>query len=212
MATTILLVRHGQTAWNREERFRGHADIPLNAAGLAQAAAAGRRVAAAWKPVAVYASPLSRTMQTGAAIAEPFGLAVQPWPDLIDIDYGEWQGLSPDEVKARWPELLDDWYHAPERAQIPGGETLAHLQARGLVAVRQLAARHPGQTIGIVGHTVINRVILLGALGLGLGRFWHLGQDTAAINVIEAEEDDFVLVSLNDTCHLREPSQASKHK
>jgi broad specificity phosphatase PhoE len=209
MATRLLLVRHGQTEWNREERFRGRADVPLNDTGLAQAAAVGRRVAAEWKPVAVYASPLSRAMQTGAAIAEPFGLAVEPLPGLIDIDYGQWQGLSPDEVKARWPELLDDWYHKPHRAYIPGGEMLADLDVRGMAAVRQLAAQHAGQAIALVGHTVINRVILLGVLGLGLHRFWHIRQDTAAINIIEAEGDDFVLGSLNDTAHLSDLSQAS---
>jgi broad specificity phosphatase PhoE len=203
MATRILLIRHGQTEWNREERFRGRADVPLNSTGLAQAAAAGRRVASEWKPVAAYASPLSRAMQTGAAIAEPFGLTVQPWSDLIDIEYGQWQGLSPDEVRARWPELLNEWYHAPQRAHIPGGETLADLDIRGMAAVRLLASQHPDQTIVLVGHTVINRVILLGVLGLGLSRFWHLRQDTGAINVFETEGDDFTMVSLNDTCHLR---------
>ena len=207
MTTRILLVRHGQTEWNREERFRGRADVPLDATGLAQASATGRRIAAEWQPRAVYASPLSRAMQTAEAIAQPFGLAVQPWPDLIDIDYGEWQGLSPDQVKARWPEVLDDWYHALPRSHIPGGETLADLNARGMAAIRQLAAQHANQTIVLVGHTVINRVILLGVLGLGLERFWHLCQDTGAINVFETDGDDFTVVSLNDTCHLRQQSE-----
>jgi broad specificity phosphatase PhoE len=68
--------------------------------------------------------------------------------------------------------------------------------------VSELAARHVGETVVLVGHTVINRIILLGVLGLGNDRFWHLKQDTCAVNVFEAENDDFVRVSLNDTCHL----------
>jgi len=68
--------------------------------------------------------------------------------------------------------------------------------------VSELAARHVGETVVLVGHTVINRIILLGVLGLGKDRFWHLKQDTCAVNVFEAENDDFVRVSLNDTCHL----------
>jgi len=123
----IVLVRHGQIEWNRVERFRGRADVPLNDVGLAQAEATGRRVAAGWRVSAIYASPLSRAVRTAEAIAAHFGLPVHVHPGLADIDYGRWQGLTPEEARARWPEEVDAWYHAPERAQIPGGETLAEL-------------------------------------------------------------------------------------
>ncbi len=202
--TRIILVRHGQTEWNRVERFRGRADVPLNDTGLAQAEAAGRRVAAEWQPAAVYASPLSRAMKTAQAIAKHFDLPVQAYPGLIDIDFGEWQGLTREEAARRWPEIVEAWFHAPQSAHIPGGETLPALRARGMQAVRALAARHPQDTIVLVGHTAINRAILLGVLGLGDDRFWHLHQDTCAINVFETEGEDFTLVSLNDTCHLRD--------
>ena len=198
----IILVRHGQTEWNRVERFRGRADVTLNETGLSQAEATGQRVAAEWTPSAVYSSLLSRAVMTAEAIARHFDLPVQVHPGLADIDYGEWQGLTPDEVRERWPAALHAWYKEPETARIPGGETLAGLRARGMSAVNELAAKHAGQTIVLVGHTVINRIILLGVLGLGNERFWHIKQDTCAINVFEAEKGDFVLVSLNDTCHL----------
>lgn len=200
--TCIILVRHGQTEWNRVERFRGRADVPLNEIGLAQAEATGKRVVAEWTPAAIYSSPLSRAVKTAEAIAKHFSLPVQTHPGLADIDYGEWQGLTPDEVRERWPAALHAWYKEPETARIPGGETLADLRARGMRAVNELAAQHAGQTIVLMGHTVINRIILLGVLGLGNERFWHIKQDTCAINVFEAENKDFVLVSLNDTCHL----------
>ncbi len=201
--TQIVLVRHGQTEWNRVERFRGRFDVPLNETGLAQAAATGQRIAAEWHPVAVYSSPLSRAVQTARATARHFGLPVHLEPGLIDIDYGEWQGLTPDEARARWPDIVEAWYHTPQRAHIPGGETLEQVRARGVAAVGTLAARHIDQTLVLVGHTAINRAILLGIMGLGIDRFWHIGQDTCAINVFETEGDDFVLVSLNDVCHLR---------
>lgn len=202
-STTLILVRHGQTEWNRVERFRGRADVPLNEVGLAQAAATGRRVAAQWQPVAVYASPLSRAVQTAEAIASHFDLAVQPVPELIDIDYGLWQGLTPEEARQRWPLQVENWFRHPERVRIPGGESLAALRRRLLQAVQQLVDRHAGQTIAIVGHTVSNRVLLLGMLGLSSRYFWHLRQDTCAINLIEAAAGEFTLISLNDTCHLR---------
>jgi broad specificity phosphatase PhoE len=178
--------------------------VPLNETGLAQAEATGQRVAKEWQPTAVYSSPLSRAVRTAEAIAKHFSLPVQIHPGLADIDYGEWQGLTPDEVRERWPAALHAWYKEPDTARIPGGETLADLRARGMRAVNELSARHAGQTIVLVGHTVINRIILLGVLGLSNERFWHIKQDTCAINVFETENKGFVIVSLNDTCHLHD--------
>ena len=113
-STSIILVRHGQTEWNRIERFRGRADVPLNETGLAQAEATGRRVAQTWQPMAIYTSPLSRSIKTAQAIAKHFSLPVQIHPGLADIDYGAWQGLTPDEARQRWPEQIEYWYHKPE--------------------------------------------------------------------------------------------------
>jgi probable phosphoglycerate mutase len=208
--TRIILVRHGQTEWNRIERFRGRADVPLNETGLDQAEATGRRIAAEWRPAAIYSSPLSRAVKTAEAIAKHVAfstgskqcLPVYIHAGLADIDYGQWQGLTPGEAHARWPEVINTWYHAPHTACIPGGETLDDVRARTMAAVNELAMRYVGQTFVLVSHTVINRVILLGVLGLGNERFWHLRQDTGAINVFEADDDDFTLVSLNETCHL----------
>ncbi len=204
MTTRFVLVRHGQTEWNRVERFRGRADVPLNNAGLAQAAVTGQRIAAEWRPIAVYASPLSRAAVTAEAIAVHFALPVIPLDGLADIRYGEWQGLTPEEARTQWPDLVHAWYTAPATVQIPGGESLAELHERAMAAVRELAARHDGQTIVLVSHTVVNRVILLAVLGLGNDRFWRLRQDNCAINVFEAADGDFTLISMNDTCHLRQ--------
>jgi broad specificity phosphatase PhoE len=201
--TRFILVRHGQTEWNRVERFRGRADVPLNETGLAQAEATGERVAAEWEPVAVYSSPLSRAVRTAEAIAKHFNLKVRARPNLADIDYGEWQGLTPDEARARWSEEVEAWYSAPLDARIPGGETLADLRARAMAEIKELGKLHEGDTIVLAGHTVINRIILLGVLGLGNERFWRLRQEPCAINVFEWDGSDFVLNSMNDTCHLR---------
>jgi broad specificity phosphatase PhoE len=198
----IILVRHGQTEWNRIERFRGRADVPLNETGLIQAEVTGRRIAAEWRPSAIYSSPLSRAVKTAEIIAQYFELQVNVHSGLIDIDYGQWEGLTPDEVRERWPEIIDDWYSKPASMHIPEGETLEKLRSRALAAIDELATRHNDQTIVVVGHTVINRIILLGVLGLSNDRFWRLRQDTCAINCFEAEDGDFTLMSLNDTCHL----------
>jgi len=201
--TQVILIRHGQTEWNRNERFRGRADVPLNETGLAQAAATGERVLAAWRPTAIYSSPLSRAVRTAEAVAKHFDLPVQKHPGLVDIDYGDWQGLTPEEAKQHWPETIDAWFNAPQTAHIPNGETLDGLRTRAMSTVNELVVKHSMETIVLVGHTVINRVILLGVLGLSNERFWRLRQDTCAINLFEAEDHEFTLVMLNDTCHLR---------
>ena len=201
--TRILLVRHGRTAWNREERFRGQSDVPLDEVGLEQAETTGRRIAGEWKPSAVYSSPLVRALRTAEIIAAKLGLKAQPHPGLNDIYYGQWQGLSVEEVKTGWPEEFGNWANAPHKVAIPDGESLEGLQARGVRTIRELVETHSGQTIVVVGHTVINRVILLGLLGLGLEKFWRIRQDTCAVSVIDCRDGEFTVVSLNDTCHLR---------
>jgi probable phosphoglycerate mutase len=201
--TRIILVRHGQTEWNREERFRGRAQVPLNETGLVQAEVTGRRIAAEWRPTAIYSSPLSRAIKTAEVIARHFDLPVQVHPGLTDIDYGQWEGLTPDEVRKLSPKMIDDWFNTPDSIRIPGGETLADVRARAMETINEIVARHEGQSVVVVGHTVINRIILLGVLGLSNDRFWRLRQDTCAMNCIEADMGDFTLVSLNDTCHMR---------
>ncbi len=201
--TLFILVRHGQTDWNTADRFRGRADLALNEAGLLQAAAAAQRIAGQWQPAAVYSSPLRRALLTAQAIAAPLALPVQPHAGLNDIDFGQWQGLTTTEVRERWPEMADAWFGAPQAARPPGGESLSEVRARAAGMIVELAGRHAGQTIVLVGHTVVNRVVLLAVLGLDNERFWRLGQDTAAINVFETLDGEFCLHSLNDTCHLR---------
>jgi phosphoserine phosphatase len=200
--TCIILVRHGQTRWNLVEHIRGQADVPLNETGLAQAEAVSRRVARQWSPTAVYASPLSRAIRTAEVIARPFGLAVQVTSGLLDMNFGQWQGLTVDAVRARWPELGSAWYSVPHMVHVPGGETLADVRARGMATVRELCATHVDETVVLVGHNAINRVILLGVLGLGNECFWRIGQDPCGINVFEFAHGAFTLEAMNDTGHL----------
>ncbi len=200
--TTLVLVRHGETEWNRVERFRGRADVPLNETGRAQAAATARRIRQVWTPSAVYTSPLSRALRTAEAIGAEVGLPVNPHPGLLDIDYGAWQGLTPDEVRQRWPEEARAWFERPQTALIPGGETFAQVCERGGHAAGELADRHDGKTIVLVGHTVVNRAIVLSLLGLSGDLFWRIRQDPCAVSVFDAQGGVFTLVTLNDTCHL----------
>ena len=173
--TRIILVRHGHVEWLAPERFRGRAELPLSDLGRRQAQAAAGYIAASWKPEAVYTSPLGRCRETGAAIAAPFRLEPQPIEGLADIDYGEWQGLTREQAKERWPEETELWFRMPHLAAIPGGETLAAVMSRATAALRDILRRHPEDgTVVVVGHDSVNRVLLLFALEAPLSRYWHL--------------------------------------
>jgi broad specificity phosphatase PhoE len=200
--THIILARHGQTAWNREERFRGHADVSLDEIGLAQAQAVAKRVALEWKPDVIYAGPLSRTIQTAEPTAKLFNLPVQSEPGLIDVDCGEWQGLSPDEARQQWPAAFEAYLHSPLNFQFPGGESLEEARLRAFQRVNELAEAYSGKTVMLVSHTALNRLILLSVLGMNSSGFWKMSQDTCAINVFEIENGSFTLNLLNETSHL----------
>lgn len=204
MTTRIVLIRHGQTAWNREARFRGQSDVPLEAFGLRQAQATARYVATRWPVAAVYASPLGRTMKTAEVVARAQGLTAQPLEGLIDINFGQFQGLLATEAEQRHSGLFHAWMEAPHTVHFPGGESLDIVHSRITAALDDVVARHPGQTVALVSHTVVNRVLLCAVLGWGNDRFWRMHQETCAVNIFDAEEDGaFTIVQLNDTSHLQ---------
>ena len=168
-STRLLVLRHGQTDWNAQQRFQGRADVPLNDVGRRQAEAA--RVALADVHVdAVYSSPLSRALDT-ATIVRP-GAAVRTDPRLMEIDVGSWAGLTWDEVKAGMPDYEAKYANGVDFRRSPEGETLADVVARGLPAMEEIAAAHADGTVLIVAHgLLLNRVInaLLGLQGRVLG-------------------------------------------
>jgi broad specificity phosphatase PhoE len=200
--TTIILVRHGHVDWISPERFRGRAELALSDLGRRQARATALYIAATWKPDAVYTSPLSRCLDTGAAIAAPFRLERQPVEGLGDINYGDWQGLTRDAARERWPQEIELWFRSPHIASIPGGETLAGLLTRTTASLHDILRRHPEGTVIIVGHDSVNRVLLLHALDLPLSRYWHLRQEPCAVNEISFADGSFVIRTVNETQHV----------
>jgi probable phosphoglycerate mutase len=198
----IILVRHGHVDWLAPERFRGRAELPLSSLGRRQAQAVAGYITASRKPEAVYTSPLGRCRETGAMIAAPSRLDPRPIDGLADIDYGEWQGLTRQQAKERWPDETELWFRAPHFAVIPGGETLAAVLFRATAALRDIMRHHPDGTVVLVGHDSINRVLLLFALELPLSRYWHLRQDPCGVNELFFDNGSFVIGSINQTQHL----------
>jgi 2,3-bisphosphoglycerate-dependent phosphoglycerate mutase len=149
--TELLLVRHGETDWNRDRRIQGHTDIPLNAAGLEQAQALAERLAET-RLDAVYASDLARARDTAQTVADRHGIEVQVDGDLREKNFGSWEGLTDTEIGQRFPDAV--------RGRWGDGETTEQMAERAVAAVGRIRARHNGERVLVVTHGGTLRAIL----------------------------------------------------
>ena len=202
----IILVRHGRTAWNKDKIFRGTKDVPLDEVGQQEAALAGEWLKGE-NIQAAYASPLSRAMDTARAIAQHHGVSVQELPGLIDINYGDWQGVPLAEVKVKYVDLYRQWETAPQTVRFPNGETLDEVRARALAAVDEVMTLNPDKTILLAAHRAVNKVLIAAFLGIDNSHYWRIGQDTTAINRFAGVGNTWHIQLVNDTCHLRSMSR-----
>ena len=200
--TKLYLVRHGQTAWNVGEIFRGRADIPLDETGRREAGLAGEALREATIH-AVYSSPLSRSFETAQYIAKFRNLPVEPLEAIIDISYGDWEGLSNEKVRESYPELHKLWHEHPHKVRFPRGESLDEVRARTMTAVSRLMVKHKDQTIVLVAHRVPNKVICCGLIGLDNSHFWRIQQDTACTDLFTHNDGQWIVTFLNDTSYLK---------
>ena len=159
--TKVFLVRHGATLWNIEKRAQGHADIDLSDEGRKQAAAVATELAHE-ELSAVYSSDLKRAFDTAKTIADSHGLEVIVDPDFREIDQGEWEGLTTDEIQARWPDLWGPNRHYNAR---PGGESPQQVKKRSLAALGRAVASNPDSSIAVVSHGGTIRWLSAEALG-----------------------------------------------
>ena len=197
----LFVVRHGETAWSRERRFAGSRDVALEPEGLRQCEAVARALASQ-VVAAVYASPLERARASAEVIAKPHRLPVEIDPAFGEMAFGEWEGLTREEVAARFPAAYEEWRHAPHLVRIAGGETLSQVAERARGAVQALAATHTGETIVLVTHAIVTRLIVLDALGLGPERLWTVDATPAGITEIEYEPGWATVHRMNTLAHL----------
>ena len=196
--TQVFLVRHGATDWNKEKRAQGHADIDLNADGHKQAAAVATELAHEHID-AVYSSDLKRARDTAVAIASAQGLEVQVDPDLREIDQGDWEGLTTDEIRTRWPNLWGPNRHYNAR---PGGESPQQVKSRSLRALRRAVEAHPEGAIVVVSHGGTIRWLSAEALGFDDYRSRSIrGVGNGAVVCLAAQVTDGRLV-LSDLTRL----------
>ena len=190
----IFMVRHGQTVWNVDKRFRGTIDVPLNDKGRRDAQRAAAHLADAGLE-AVYTSPLSRAREVAETIAGAAGLSsTSDHPGLLNLDYGDWHGRTKGECADRHPDAWRLYREDPELACCPGGEALAHAADRVMSALFELERRHPGGIVAAVSHGVMVRLAALRA-GYVSGGDWEIPLDTGSATAFNVSDGKLAVVT-----------------
>lgn len=197
-ATTLLLVRHGDVEGIDPERFRGRHDLPLTPLGRRQADAAAKRIAAGWKPSALYTSPLRRCVETGAAVAAATKLKPERLDALTDFDFGTWTWQTHDEVRKASPRLFKLWRRAPQLVRVPGGEAIQDVVARSADALRLVLERHAGKTVVAVTHDNVIRCLLVQLLDMPLSAYATVVLAPCSISEVAVEGARVHVLRVND--------------
>jgi len=197
----VFVIRHGETTWVRERRFAGSRDVPLTDVGRRQCAAVARALAGTGI-AAIYASPLERARASAELIAEPYRLPVRIAPAFAEMAFGAWEGLTRDDIRARFPEAWEQWRSTPHLCAPLGGETIAKVGERVAAGVAELRQAHADQAIVLVSHSIVMRVMVLNALGLALDRLWTVDAAPGGITELEYEPDWATVHRMNTVSHL----------
>lgn len=205
----LIVVRHGQTASNKEKRIQGHENTHLSDFGRMQA----RFVADRLKNEsieAIYSSDLNRAYETAEPIAEMHNLPIITDARFRECCFGEWEGKTVDEVKAEYPVLFNEYQKDSIKNRAPGGEKLEELQLRIAEAVNEIADNHADDTVVLVTHGGPVKALICYALGADLTAFRHIGPDNCGISILSRVSDNrWYLDTMNDTCHLDSISEGS---
>jgi alpha-ribazole phosphatase len=193
----LVLVRHGQTAWNAQKRYQGQSDVPMDETGLAQAKALAAHFADD-KPDAIYSSDLQRARDTAEVIARAAGLRFTRDPRLRECSYGRWEAMTYKEIQERWPEDYTAWQHDPLTRFPPGGESLDQLTERVGSFVSELHNTHAEQKIMIVAHGGSLRALICYAMKLPSHTYWRLSLATGSVSELLLHSETAVLTLFND--------------
>lgn len=201
--TRFLLLRHGQTEMSVNKLYSGRSNPPLTKQGLYQADRAAERIAARGGLAAIVASPLLRCQQTAQAVADKLGMVVTTCDDLVEVDFGQWEGLSFSQAHEADPKLHAQWL-TDSSVKPPSGESLDQADARVAQALQKLCQDYPEQTVLIVSHVTPIKSIIGQALGVHSEVFNRLHLDLASFSIAEFYADGPTCVRLvNDCSHLK---------
>jgi probable phosphoglycerate mutase len=185
---TLVLIRHGETAWNAEARFRGRTDIALSPRGRRQAETLARSLPPSHPVGRIYSSPLPRCLETAGPLAAALGLAVVPEPRLIDLDYGEWSGRPIAKVAQQSPQDYNSWLAGDLSFLFPGGEPLGAPVERLRSFLADLTERHRGDVVAIVTHNVLCQIATCLLLNTPPESFQSVRHDPGAVSVFRWAE------------------------
>ena len=207
--TRVFMVRHGATVLTAEDRFAGSIDVELSDEGREQTRRLAERLSTE-KIAGIYASPMSRTMETAGILAAPHGLTVQPRDGFREISHGRWEQMTRKEVDKRFPEEAMEWAKDPYTFAPEGGESGLAVTARALPALMELIRQHPGETMLVVSHKGTIRLLLSSLLGFNPRRYRdHLDQSPAALNIVDFRGPTMARLTLfNDTSHYSAAGKA----
>ena len=198
----LILARHGETEVNRLGNIQGMGPARLNETGRRQAARLAHALQAD-APFTLYSSPLRRALETAQVVAEQTGAEIVLDDGLIEMDVGDFEGLSGSQLRERFPEVMRMWDEDAAHAVMPGGESLSDVRDRAWQTVRRLAACHPSDTVVAVTHNFTIQTILCTALGMPLNNFRRLRVDLASITRLDVSGDRVTQLSVNETWHLK---------
>jgi alpha-ribazole phosphatase/probable phosphoglycerate mutase len=205
MATTLYLIRHGETEGSSEKRYKGSIDVPLSEKGMKQIKAAAAFISGAVNSgilSAVYCSPLSRAVKSAEIIAEPHGLKPIIINNLKERNFGVWEGMTFTEIKEKYPAEFEAWANNPVKYSPVGGESTIEVRDRVISALTGILDNHKDENIGLVAHGGVNRIMLCHLLGIPLDNIFRVEQDFAAVNIIDFYERYPVVKLLNYNGHL----------
>jgi probable phosphoglycerate mutase len=207
--TRVFMVRHGATVLTAEDRFAGATDVELSDEGRRQTQRLAERLSKE-NITAVYASPMSRTMETAGILAAPHALKVQPRDGFREISHGRWEEKTRHEVEQQFPEETKEWEKDPYTFAPQGGESGLAVTARALPALLELVRKHPGETLLVVSHKGTIRLLLSSLLGFDPRRYRdNLEQNPAALNIVDFRSPTMARLTLfNDTSHYSAGGEA----
>jgi broad specificity phosphatase PhoE len=210
MVTRLHLIRHGATTLSAEDRFAGAVDVPLSDEGRAQARRLGERLAST-KLSALYASPLSRTVETARLVGAPQSLEPELEGGLREIAHGHWEGLRRQEVEQQFATEYEAWEADPFTFAPPEGETGLAVMARALPVIREIVLRHPDQNVAVISHKATIRLLLCSLLGIDArGYRDRLDQAPACLNIVDFKDPVRARLMLyNDTSHYEKEARRS---